>query len=85
VNRQQEGSDVRLEDQALIDVVRRHLQEDKRLAGQCVDIESSERCIVLVGSVETDEQKRLAEELVEGVVGVRCVENNIEVRSRQTC
>lgn len=65
---------------ALIIIVRSHLQEDKRLAGQPIDVISSDGYIKLVGRCDTREQKRLAVMLAQGIVGVRNVEDQIQVR-----
>ena len=67
-------------DVALSQSVWRVLSQDSRLPAQCAQVEAQEGYIVLIGCVETDDQKRLAEVLAQGVSGVRHVENRLEVR-----
>jgi len=70
-----------LKDIALIEIVRRHLMQDQRLAGQSICVSSYNGYIQVSGCVDTEEHKRLALDLASGVVGVRGVEDHIEVRS----
>jgi osmotically-inducible protein OsmY len=63
-------------------MVREHFQKDSRLASQCIDVEVTERYITLVGCADSEELKRIAEEIAEGVSGVMHVENHILVRGR---
>ncbi|MDO8684961.1 MAG: BON domain-containing protein [Armatimonadota bacterium] len=65
---------------ALLESVRQHLMEDQRLAGQSLTVTSSAGHIQIIGSVDTEEQKRLAIDLARGVVGVRDVIDRIDVR-----
>ena len=69
-----------LKDIALIEIVRRHLMQDQRLAGQSICISSCNGYIQVCGFVDTEEHKRLALDLASGVVGVRGVEDKIEIR-----
>lgn len=63
----------------LANMVRERFQEDSRLSAQCLDVEVSERDIILIGCVESEELKQTAEETARGVPGVRHVENQIVV------
>lgn len=69
-----------LRDRALLESVRTRLMEDTRLAGQPIEVTASDGYIQLLGGVESDNEKTLAEEIAEGVPGVRAVENRLEVR-----
>lgn len=73
---------MRLHDQMLVELVRAHIQGDTRLAGQCIDVSSSEGEIVLMGCADTEEQKELACEMAKGVSGVKQVRNRISTRCK---
>ena len=67
-------------DEALGQLIRERLQQDKRTAGATVDVRCSDGSICLVGRVDTEEQKDAALFLVEGLTGVKSVMNQIIVR-----
>jgi len=67
--------------EVLAALVRDRLLVDYRLASQPIDVCCCEGCVSLVGFVDTPEQKRLAVELVAGMIGVRSVKDEIVVRS----
>ncbi|HOK53308.1 MAG TPA: BON domain-containing protein [Armatimonadota bacterium] len=69
-----------LRDRALLESVRTRLMEDTRLAGQPIEVTASDGYIQLLGGVDSDDDKTLAEEIALGVSGVRAVENRLEVR-----
>ena len=69
-----------LKDRALLESVRRHLMQDQRLAGQTLSVSSCNGFVEVAGCVDSEEHKQLALDLASGVVGVRGVENKIEVR-----
>lgn len=70
-------------DRALCELVRRCLMSDKRLAGQTININSSAGYIQITGVVDTIEHKTLAIEIAWGVIGVRGVEDLIEIREQK--
>lgn len=72
-----------LQNHVLADMIREHLRGDSRLAAQCLDIEVSDRDVVLIGHVDSAELRQTAEEAVRGVLGVRHIENRILVRVRK--
>ena len=67
-------------DEALGQLIRKRLQEDKRTAGATLDVSCCDGCICLLGHVDTEEQKDAAVFLVEGLTGVRSVIDQIIVR-----
>ncbi len=69
-------------DEALIQLVRQRLMQDRRTAGVTVDICCTDGCICLMGRVDRLEQAETAEVLVQGMLGVRSVLNNIVVRRK---
>ena len=71
-----------LQNHALAHAVREYMRRDSRLASQCIDVEVSERDVILIGCTETEELKRTAEEIARGVPGVRHVENRVLVRGK---
>jgi osmotically-inducible protein OsmY len=73
-----------IENLALIEIVRAHLFEDKRLADQCIDVTCSGGYIQLLGIVDSKDLKDLAVTLAQGIVGVRHVEDMISVRKKVT-
>ncbi len=69
-------------DRALLESVREHLMKDQRLSGQSITVTASEGYIQITGLVDTDEHKQLALDLAQGLLGVRNVEDCIEVRAQ---
>jgi len=69
-----------IKDRALMECVRSHLMEDDRLGGQSLEVTASRGFIQIIGRVDSKEQTQLALELAKGVIGVRGVEDCIEVR-----
>lgn len=67
--------------EALVGAIQRRLAEDDRISAMAIDVNCCEGYVCLIGVVDTEEQKALAEELVAGMVGVRGVRNHIELRS----
>jgi len=71
---------VSLKEQVLAGVIRSRLSEDKRIAGQTIDVFVSDGDIVLLGTVDDESQRETADTLVRGIVGVREVTDRITVR-----
>ncbi len=67
--------------EALAALVRDRLLADCRIASQPIDVSCCEGCVSLIGFADTLEQKRLAVQLVTGLIGVRTVKDEIVVRS----
>ncbi len=65
---------------ALAESVRRQIMTDARLSGQCINVTASGGYVQISGTVDTEEQKKLAVDLAKGVPGVRHVEDRIEVQ-----
>jgi osmotically-inducible protein OsmY len=59
--------------------IRNRLAGDLRLAALAIDVCCSEGCVSLAGKVDSAEQKRLAIELIAGMVGVREVSDELNV------
>lgn len=69
-------------DRALLESVRQRLMEDTRLAGQSIEVIASGGYIEVVGTVDSEEDRKLALHLAEGVAGVRRVANKLQVREK---
>lgn len=67
-------------DEALSQLIRQRLMADCRTAGVTVEVNCSDGCICLLGHVDSAEQRKTAELLIEGMTGVRSVLNRIMVR-----
>ncbi|MDH7600916.1 MAG: BON domain-containing protein [Armatimonadota bacterium] len=70
-----------LSSHALLCLVRERLLHDLRLAGQSIDVSCCEGCVWLVGAVDSPELKKLAVDLVSGLIGVRQVKDQLVVRT----
>jgi len=70
-----------LQNNVLANMVRERFRTDSRLSNQSIDVEANERCIMLVGCVDAEELRQTAECVAKGVPGVRCMENQICVRT----
>jgi osmotically-inducible protein OsmY len=66
--------------EALLSLIRHRLLNDCRLAGQSIDVAYSDGCISLVGMVDAPELKKLAVELISGLIGVGWVKDELVVR-----
>jgi osmotically-inducible protein OsmY len=66
---------------ALLESVREQLMKDTRLAGQSINVTASGGYIQVIGVVDTEEHKQLALNIACGIVGVRNIEDRIEVRN----
>jgi osmotically-inducible protein OsmY len=71
-----------LKEQVLAGIIRCRLAEDKRTGGQSIDVYVSGGDIILLGTVDSDEQKETAGTIVRGLVGVREVVDRIVVRQQ---
>lgn len=67
-------------EQVISFLIRGKLAEDTRTCAQMIDVFVANGDIYLVGTCESDVQRRLAEELVLGLPGVRHVIDNIRIR-----
>jgi hyperosmotically inducible periplasmic protein len=67
-------------DSAISAEVKGRLVADDRLSGLDVNVETFERTVTLIGAVDTEEQKRAAEEVARSVDGVKDVNNLLKVR-----
>lgn len=72
-----------LQNHVLAETVRNYFDRDSRLSNQCIDVEVSDRDIVLIGCASSEELKKLAEEVASGVPGVRHIENRILIKCRE--
>lgn len=66
--------------EALVALVRDRLLQDFRLAGQAIDVRCCDGDVSLVGAVDAPELKKLAVELISGLIGVRWVRDELVVR-----
>ncbi len=68
-------------DEALLCLVRDRLLNDFRLAGQTIDVRCCDGRVSLLGTVDAPELKKLAIDLISGLIGVRHVEEELVVRA----
>lgn len=68
-------------DEALGQLIRARLMQDRRTAGVTVDVCCNDGCICLTGLVDSPHQKETAVFLVEGLTGVRSVTDQIVVKN----
>ena len=66
---------------AMVELIRNRLSIDYRTAALPIDVISSDGYVSLVGVVDTTEQKRVAIQLVSGMIGVRYVKDELKIRS----
>ena len=66
--------------EALVAMIRDRLGHDSRIASQAVDVCCADGYVLLVGCVDTIEQRDIAVQLVTGLIGVRNVVNELAVR-----
>lgn len=71
---------VTVQDQAIEQEVESVMRGDSRLAGQMIDASVTGGYLVLNGVVDTPEQAELAKQLALGVMGVRQIENRLDVK-----
>jgi osmotically-inducible protein OsmY len=69
----------KLHDVVLAELLTDKILGDSRLAGESVTVTVNDGTIILSGTVDTEEQRKLAIELAEGIPGVRWVEDEIVV------
>lgn len=69
-----------VKEQVLALLVRSRLADDMRTYGQMIDVYVADSDIYLVGTVDEETQRKVAEELVRGLPGVRRVVDNIRIR-----
>lgn len=69
-----------LSDSAITARVKAALIEADQVSASQINVETIDGTVVLSGVVATDEEADLAEQLAEGVEGVKSVENDIEVQ-----
>lgn len=64
-------------------LIRSRLSEDRRTGGQPIDILVANGDVYLLGRVDSDEQRKAAEAIVKGLVGVRQVVDEVIVRGHK--
>lgn len=70
-----------LGDKALRQLIRDRLMSDTRLAGQCITVSVNRGHVALLGTVDGDEIRRTAVQLVKGIAGVRGeVEDKLDIQ-----
>lgn len=71
-----------LKDRALLELVKKHLLQDQRLANQSLWVSTSCGYVQISGYIESEELRAIAMDLARGVVGVRDVEDQMIVKVR---
>lgn len=66
--------------EALMAAIRNRLIGDLRIAALAIDVCCAEGCVSLVGTVDNDEQRKLALELIAGLTGVQNVRDELTIR-----
>ena len=61
-------------------LIRSKLAEDMRTCGQTIDVYVANGDAYLVGTVDSEDHRLVAEELVRGLPGVRQVVDNVQIR-----
>ena len=69
-----------LREHAIALMIRSKLAEDTRTSGQTIDVYVADGDIQLIGTVDSEVQRMLAEELIRGLPGVQQVVDNLRVR-----
>lgn len=69
-----------LREYAMALIIRTKLAEDTRTSGQMIDVYVADGEIHLIGTVDSEVQRTLAEELVRGLPGVHHIVDNLRVR-----
>jgi|GEM_PF-6089320 osmotically-inducible protein OsmY len=69
-------------DEMLNQLILQRLMYDRRTAGAVLDVNCKDGCVCLTGCVDTLEQKEAALFLVEGLTGIKEVNDRIIVRQR---
>jgi osmotically-inducible protein OsmY len=67
-------------DEAMGQLIRQRLMQDRRTAGVTIAITCADGCISLMGRVDTEEQKNATLFLINGMAGVRSVHDQIIVK-----
>ena len=73
---------VSIQDEALAEMVRQALMNDKRIGGQAIAARVTDGEVFLKGIVDTEEQRELALMVIGGIAGVRHI-NTDELRVRE--
>jgi len=71
---------VSLREEAMALSIRSKLAEDTRTYGQTIDVYVANGDIYLVGTVDSEDQRLVANELVRGLPGVQRVVDNVQIR-----
>jgi osmotically-inducible protein OsmY len=79
-SRTQESTGEYIDDAAITTKVKTQLLRSKETSGTAISVETFKGVVQLSGFVESDVERRRAEEIAEGVKGVQRVENRISVR-----
>lgn len=69
-------------DDRILDDINDRLCDNPYLDASDIELGIKEGEVILIGSVETREDKRLAEDIAENVTGVKNVENRLRVKLR---
>lgn len=69
-----------LREEVIAQIILARLSEDKRTSGQTIYVNVENSDIYLIGTCDTEEQKRTAKLIAEGMCGIRSVIDNIKVR-----
>ena len=67
-------------DEAIVQLIRSRLHADLRTGGQTIDVTVIDDDIILVGICDTEEQRQIAVQIVQGTYSVRTVIDRIHVR-----
>ena len=71
-------------EQVMAGLIRTRLGEDRRTCGQPIDVLVADGDVYLLGHCDNDDQREAAETIIEGLVGVRQIVDNIQIRGPRT-
>jgi osmotically-inducible protein OsmY len=72
-----------IREQMMAGLIRMRLCEDRRTGGQPIDVMVANGDVYLLGRVDSDDQRKAAETIVKGLVGVRQVVDEVVVRGHK--
>jgi osmotically-inducible protein OsmY len=71
-------------EQVIAGLIRTRLSEDRRTGGQPIDVLVTNDEVYLLGHVDSDDQRKAAEKIVEGLVGVHGIVDEVVVRTHKS-
>lgn len=73
-----------IQNHALMAMISQRLQQDHRVSSLSIDVICTDGCVCLRGTVDTPDQKKLAMQLLAGMIGVSSVQDELAVKQAIT-